>query len=227
MGKKLYRNTQEGALSGVCSGLGEYWELDKTWVRLAFILSVVFSSFLGLGLLGPVVYIILWVVIPPKPFVYRQEGQSSFYDVDYRVQDDYRAGADYADSGYGASGYSDTDAGYAVSDNMYYTGPEYGGGKPNPVKRTKRDRTVAGLILLSVGLFFLLYQLDVFYWVELMQYWPVILIISGIAVIYGSFSEGSVSTHEHPAANEADIKVEDEQASDYTDDSFTDNAEKL
>lgn len=226
MEKKLYRNTHEGALSGVCAGLGEYWQVDKTWIRLAFVLSVVFSSFFGFGLLGAVVYIVLWVVIPPKPFTSNADRQASFYDVDYRVQDDYRTGADYSDSGYGASGYDDSgydhyETDYKVSEDMYYTGPEYATDAPKPAHTTKRDRTVAGVILLSVGLFFLLYQLNVFYWVDLIRYWPVLLIISGIAVIYRSFGGTPESRSKEAAAGDSSSKQS------ASTDSFTTNAEEL
>src|SRR5690554_6823542 len=89
MKKKLYRDVQEGALSGVCAGLGTYLQVDKTWVRLAFVMSVIFASWLGLGMLGPIAYIVLWIVVPVRPSVtpsawYGDSGQSP-YDVDYRV----------------------------------------------------------------------------------------------------------------------------------------------
>lgn len=50
-------------LAGVCGGIAEYFELDPTLVRIAYIiLSVLSAAFPGL-----LVYIILWLVIPEKP----------------------------------------------------------------------------------------------------------------------------------------------------------------
>lgn len=170
MAKKLYRNTHEGALSGVCAGLGEYLEIDKTWVRLVFVLSVVFSSVFGLGLLGAIVYVVLWAIIPVKPFVSESRRDESYYDVDYRVKEDVH------------------ESPYSFADNWGIEKEEIYPAKPaTSLKKPGKDRKVAGLILLTIGLFFLLHQLDIFYWYEVMRYWPVILIISGIAVIYGSF----------------------------------------
>ena len=35
MNKKLYRSTKDKVLAGVCGGLGEYFDVDPTLVRLA------------------------------------------------------------------------------------------------------------------------------------------------------------------------------------------------
>ncbi|OPZ15428.1 MAG: DNA-binding transcriptional activator PspC [Bacteroidetes bacterium ADurb.BinA261] len=54
----LYRNSNDKIIAGVCSGLGYHFKIDPVWFRLAFILffSVLFW-----------VYIILWIVLKPKP----------------------------------------------------------------------------------------------------------------------------------------------------------------
>jgi len=49
-------------LAGVCGGLAEYFSIDPVIVRLIFVLAVIFG---GSGILA---YIILWIVIPEKPF---------------------------------------------------------------------------------------------------------------------------------------------------------------
>lgn len=56
--KKLYRDVDKSVISGVCSGLGIYFNVDPVLFRLLFILAVIFSGF------GFIVYIILWIVIP-------------------------------------------------------------------------------------------------------------------------------------------------------------------
>ena len=55
---RLYRNTKDKVIGGVCSGLGEYWGIDPILMRLLFI--VLFFGF-GSGFL---LYIIMWIVIP-------------------------------------------------------------------------------------------------------------------------------------------------------------------
>ncbi|MBL8130441.1 MAG: PspC domain-containing protein [Anaerolineae bacterium] len=56
--KRLLRSRTNRQLAGVCGGLGEYFGIDPTLLRIAFILMVVFG---GSGLL---LYIILALVIP-------------------------------------------------------------------------------------------------------------------------------------------------------------------
>lgn len=40
MNKKLYRSTKDKVLAGVCGGLGEYFDVDPTLVRLACVCFV-------------------------------------------------------------------------------------------------------------------------------------------------------------------------------------------
>ena len=59
-GKKLYRNTENKMLAGVCSGIADYFEIDPTLVRLGWVL---FSLLGGSGLLA---YIIAAIIIPER-----------------------------------------------------------------------------------------------------------------------------------------------------------------
>jgi phage shock protein C len=54
---KLYRSQTDRKLAGVCGGLGEYFNVDMTLVR---ILSVVLAV-CGAGL---VLYLAMWILIP-------------------------------------------------------------------------------------------------------------------------------------------------------------------
>ena len=60
MEKKLYRNTQDKMLAGVCSGIAEYINLDPTVVRVIWALLTLTS-------IGLVAYIICALIIPEKP----------------------------------------------------------------------------------------------------------------------------------------------------------------
>ena len=57
--KKLYRNNTDSKIAGICSGIGDYFEIDPVIIRLLFLLGL----FLGPGLL---IYIIGWIIIPIK-----------------------------------------------------------------------------------------------------------------------------------------------------------------
>ncbi len=60
--KRLYRSRSDRMIAGVCGGLGEYFDIDPTLVRLIF----VFGSFMtGSGLFW--VYLIMMVIVPEEP----------------------------------------------------------------------------------------------------------------------------------------------------------------
>jgi phage shock protein C len=66
--KKLRRNKIDGVLGGVCSGFGDYFGIDHTIMRIAFVLSVIF---LGIPLFF---YFLFWLFIPKdKRAPYRRE----------------------------------------------------------------------------------------------------------------------------------------------------------
>ena len=58
--KKLYRSTKNRVLGGVCGGLGEYFDIDPSLVRLLWLVIV----FMGGG--GVLIYIILWIILPEE-----------------------------------------------------------------------------------------------------------------------------------------------------------------
>lgn len=59
--KRLYKSTTNRVLCGVCGGIGEYFNVDPTIIRLLFIL-LLFGA--GSGLLA---YIIAAIIIPEQP----------------------------------------------------------------------------------------------------------------------------------------------------------------
>ncbi|MCB2203264.1 PspC domain-containing protein [bacterium] len=58
MEKRLYRNTRNKMIGGVCTGLAEYFAIDPVLIRLVFVILALYS---GVGILA---YIILWIVVP-------------------------------------------------------------------------------------------------------------------------------------------------------------------
>ncbi len=61
MAKKLYRSVEDKKIAGVCSGLGDHFDIDPTIIRLIW-LAMIFA--VGTGVLA---YIIAWIIIPEKP----------------------------------------------------------------------------------------------------------------------------------------------------------------
>lgn len=70
MEKKLYRLKEDRKISGVCSGLGEYFGIDSSWVRIFWVLFGIFSF--GSAILF---YIACIFIIPEEP---------NIMDIDYR-----------------------------------------------------------------------------------------------------------------------------------------------
>jgi len=59
--KKLYRTRNERWIAGVCGGIGDYFDMDATVIRVLFVLA---SFILGGGLW---IYLILWIIMPLNP----------------------------------------------------------------------------------------------------------------------------------------------------------------
>lgn len=76
--RRMYRDTENSKLGGVCAGIGKYFNIDPVWVRLAIFSPLIlvpisgishyiyWLNTLGQNLFGVllVVYMILWFVIP-------------------------------------------------------------------------------------------------------------------------------------------------------------------
>jgi phage shock protein PspC (stress-responsive transcriptional regulator) len=58
--KKLYRDIEHSSIGGVASGLADFFDIDVTIFRVLFIITTIFGG-------GLVLYVILWIVVPPKP----------------------------------------------------------------------------------------------------------------------------------------------------------------
>lgn len=61
MKKKLYKSNTNKVLTGTCGGIGEYFNIDPTIVRLILVVSLFFA---GTGIL---VYIVAALIIPNTP----------------------------------------------------------------------------------------------------------------------------------------------------------------
>jgi phage shock protein PspC (stress-responsive transcriptional regulator) len=56
--KKLFRDTDDRIIGGVCSGIGHYFDIEPRWIRVIAVLIV----FLGGS--GILIYLILWIAMP-------------------------------------------------------------------------------------------------------------------------------------------------------------------
>ena len=70
--ERLYRS-KDKVIGGLCGGLGEFFVIDPTLIRLGWAVATIFA---GLNIL---VYIIGWIIVPEKPEV---EGYKPKDDLD-------------------------------------------------------------------------------------------------------------------------------------------------
>ncbi len=68
--KKLYKSNKNKMLGGVCGGIGEYFHIDPTLVRLGFVGLCILA---GGGLLA---YILALIIIPEAPAGYDPDAQA-------------------------------------------------------------------------------------------------------------------------------------------------------
>ncbi len=59
--KRFYLSNHDRYIAGVCGGLGEYFDIDPTIIR---ILAVIF----GLMGWGIIAYLICWLIAPRAPY---------------------------------------------------------------------------------------------------------------------------------------------------------------
>ncbi len=62
MNKKLYRSNKNKLLGGVMGGIGEYFDVDPTMVRLGFVVFSILTHLIP----AIIIYIIAVVIIPMK-----------------------------------------------------------------------------------------------------------------------------------------------------------------
>lgn len=62
MAKKLTRSEKNKMIGGVCAGLGNYFDIDYTIVRLIFVALGLVTVFFPMVIF----YVIAWIVIPAE-----------------------------------------------------------------------------------------------------------------------------------------------------------------
>jgi phage shock protein C len=61
--KHLYRSKQNRVFAGVVGGIGEYFDIDPTLLRVIWILILIFTGFFP----GLIAYILAAIIIPEAP----------------------------------------------------------------------------------------------------------------------------------------------------------------
>lgn len=67
--KKLYRSDKNKMVAGVFGGLGDYWDIDPTLLRLAWVAITLFTGIIP----GIIAYIMAALIIPSEHEVHKRE----------------------------------------------------------------------------------------------------------------------------------------------------------
>ncbi len=78
--RRIFRNPNDKILGGVCSGLGNYFDIDPVILRLVWAASIMLAGF------GFIAYVIAWIVIPtpktPEDMAFMTGGEPmNFHDM--------------------------------------------------------------------------------------------------------------------------------------------------
>lgn len=60
MDERIYLSTTNKKIAGVCGGIGEYFGIDPTVIRLLWVLTIFLD---GIGILA---YFIAWIIMPRR-----------------------------------------------------------------------------------------------------------------------------------------------------------------
>ncbi len=66
--RRLYRSNSQRVVAGICGGLGDYFAVDPVWFRVGFVVLA-----LGGGS-GILIYLLMWLIVPPAPDGYVAPG---------------------------------------------------------------------------------------------------------------------------------------------------------
>lgn len=219
MEKRLFRNEHEKVVAGVSSGIAEYMEVDVTIIRLLFVLSTIFL--VGTGIL---VYIIMWIVVPVNndPAARFSKFNDFFKDQNNPYQSSRPFGSPKSTGEPTApfqnwtSSTVDTDpaAGWKKTDDF----------KPYQKSNSETGRTVAGLFLLVIGIYFFMDEFNLIpFDFRLTKLWPLVFVAIGASFIIKSKNKSAWENWKNqdfqdpvnPANNPVNVNpVEPEQAAD-------------
>ncbi|GAB4577667.1 MAG: hypothetical protein Fur0022_03980 [Anaerolineales bacterium] len=63
--RQMYRSRDRRMIGGICAGLGEYFNIDPTLIRLLF----VFLALIGFGGAMLIAYLVMLIVVPEEPLL--------------------------------------------------------------------------------------------------------------------------------------------------------------
>lgn len=182
MEKRLFRNEHDKVIAGVSSGVAEYMEVDVTIIRLLFVLSTIFL--VGTGIL---VYIIMWIVVPVNN---DPAARFSKFNEFFKGQNNpFQSPGSFGEQKKGP----ETTAPFqnwtssTVNEGGFDSWKKPDDFKPFKKNNSETGRTVAGLFLLVIGMYFLLDEFNLIpFGFQLTKLWPLVFVAIGASFIIKS-----------------------------------------
>lgn len=78
MEKKLYRSKEDRKMTGLCGGIGEYFGVDPTIIRILVVLIAMITAFVP----ALIIYFVISAIVPEK-----DEKSGGAQEVDYKFVD--------------------------------------------------------------------------------------------------------------------------------------------
>lgn len=198
MENRLLRNEHDKVIAGVSSGLAAYMQVDVTIIRLLFALSTIFL--VGTGVL---VYLVMWIVVPVNNDPSARFTKFNDY---FKNEPPFHTPGSTFNQG-PASGQPFS----APVEDLNETKQ----GQPdwqNPVdfktlkKSSDTGRTIGGLFLLVIGLYFLMIEFHfVPYWFKLDKLWPLVFVAIGLSFILKSKRKNKWEEWKESQQNQQDV----------------------
>ena len=153
---RLTKSKDDRVIEGVCGGLAEYFGIDSVIVRLAFFIFTFINGY------GIILYIILMIIMP-KPDSDEQTQPSKIIEENVQCM-----GEQVKDMIENIGEQMDESAGGKVTD-------------PDQKMKKSHERSKwFGALLILLGIFFLLDELNLFWWFNEDLFLPLLLILIGI-----------------------------------------------
>ncbi|WGQ12095.1 PspC domain-containing protein [Pedobacter gandavensis] len=183
MEKRLFRNEHDKVLAGVSSGIAEYMEVDVTIIRLLFVLSTIFL--VGTGVL---VYIVMWIIVPVNNDPTKRFSKfNDFYkgqpNNPFSTPGSFSQAPPTPKPEQPASASSWTSS--TINEDPFNFGAKAEDlNKVFPKTNNETGRTVGGLFLLVIGIYFLMNEFDIIpFWFSLGKLWPLVFVAIGASFI--------------------------------------------
>lgn len=159
--QRIYRSRTDHMVSGVCGGLGQYFAIDSTLVRLSFVVGTILTS----GVLI-VLYLAMWLLISEEP-ARPMNTAGGFSDPSFTEPTTKSDPFDTLGSSFTSAGGS-----------LDFTTPRDLG-----EQRAQRHRYL-GWLMVVLGVVVLSTNLHLLGWLQLGVTWPIFLVLAGVLLLF-------------------------------------------